>query len=506
MATRFVKASYQEVIDLHTESGHVTAIGVHTPTGNTPRKMFRGYFDQYKKYRYAGAKITFAPVAKLPADPLSVSYEAGEPTIDPRDLANPILVHGCHGDDMGTILNKLYGDNSAISDGFDGLDVSNTDAVPSGVTSPYYAAMERLYYKALTDRTWKKAGIQRGFTKGGLRPLLYTLATNHQILPSTLLEDGGAHVNNAGQIVVNGGVPTSNYGDAYSVDGGGYELENPVDPTRIQFFTPHLTRLGWLDTRNVITANGLGTTDENISSGGSAALDGVNELVQSGLVDQINYVELPKLFMLCILLPPAYKTEMYFRAIITHYFQFKDFRGISFMPEQTGVPSYFNANDDLFDAATFEDVDIPFDDNGGSTGGLPDDPDDPSEPVKVYTYSSSEEIAIGSTTGTLYSSLKDGDDSCSLRVTVSGNSTNLARIIVNPVPAFDQTNYYFCDAYMTVCILASNAIMGGTHPYYSYNATSHDMVQSGTVTIHESTPTDYFDTIKSGNFELQQRS
>lgn len=378
MATRFVKASYQEVIDLHTESGHVTAIGVHTPTGDTPRKMFRGYFDQYRKYRYAGAKITFAPVAKLPADPLSVSYEAGEPTIDPRDLANPILVHGCHGDDMGTILNKLYGDNSTISDGLDGLDVADTDAVPSGVTSPYYAAMERLYYKALTDRTWKKAGIQRGFSKSGLRPLLYTLATNHQIMPSALLQDGGSHVNNAGQIVVNGGVPTSNYGDASATDDG-YELENPVDPKQIQFFTPHLTRLGWLDTRNVITVNGLGTTDQNISSGGSAALTGANELVQSGLVSQVNYVELPKLFMLCILLPPAYKTEMYFRAIITHFFQFKDFRGISFMPEQTGVPSYFNANDDLFDADTFDDIDagdVPNDDSsggddsgGGSLGG-----------------------------------------------------------------------------------------------------------------------------------------
>lgn len=380
MATRFVKASYQEVIDLHTESGHVTAIGVHTPTGDTPRKMFRGYFDQYKKYRYAGARITFAPVAKLPADPLSVSYEAGEPTIDPRDLANPILVHGCHGDDMGTILNKLYGDNSSISDGLDGLDVSNTASVPSGVTSPYYAAMERLYYKALTDRTWKKAGIQRGFSKSGLRPLLYTLATNHQIMPTALLQDGGAHVNVSNQIVVNGGVPTSEYDDAEAVTGG-YELENPVDPTQIQFFTPHLTRLGWLDTRNVITVDGLGTTDQNISSGGSAALTGANELVQSGLVSQVNYVELPKLFMLCILLPPAYKTEMYFRAIITHFFQFKDFRGISFMPEQTGVPSYFNANDDLFDADTFDDIDagdVPNDDSsggddsgGGSLGGEP---------------------------------------------------------------------------------------------------------------------------------------
>lgn len=92
-------------------------------------------------------------------------------------------------------------------------------------------------------------------------------------------------------------------------------------------------------------------------------------------------------------------------------------------------------------------------------------------------------------------------------MSINGNTVNLTRLIVNPVPAFDQINYYFCDAYMTACVLASNATMGGTHPYYSYNATSHDMVQSAnSATILSSAPTDYFDTIKSGNFELEQRS
>ena len=42
------------------------------------------------------------PAATLPADPLQVSYEAGEPTIDPRDMLNPILHKPYHGEALKT--------------------------------------------------------------------------------------------------------------------------------------------------------------------------------------------------------------------------------------------------------------------------------------------------------------------------------------------------------------------------------------------------------------------
>lgn len=330
MASNFVRAAYREVVDLNTESNKVSAIGIHTPTGDTPRKMFPGFFQQYKKYKYKGCSIAFYPIAKLPADPLQVSYDAGEPGIDPRDLANPILVHGCHGDDMGTILNKLYGDNNGISDSADRLDMNAIDW-PYPDAGPWYQTMERLYYKALTDMTWKKASVQRGFRKSGLRPLVYSLATNHQIMPSSQYPNG-MELAITGSPAMNGALPTSEYeneDDEY--------IENGLNRSNVQFFTPRLTRLGWMDTRQVLTTTGqVDAPDiEGID------LTPLDVALNTSLVEQVNWAQLPRLYMLMVLLPPAYKTEMYFRAVVTHYFQFKGFRGISFMPEQTGVPSMY---------------------------------------------------------------------------------------------------------------------------------------------------------------------
>lgn len=348
MATKYVRASYQEVLDLNTEDSKVTAIGIHTPTGDTPRRMFKGYFDQYKKFRYVGASLKFVPLARLPADPSQVGYEAGD-LMDPRDLANPILVHGCHGDDLGGILNQLYTANSemdSITPVEQGL-VSGGSVI--GVTDPWYSVMERLYYKALTDRTWAKAGPQQGFFKGHLRPLIYTLATNHPMLPNSKdvdfetggIFDGFESGNN------NGVITTKVVNDA-------------------QFFTPRLTKLGWLDTRMPTTAVSTGQFATEGNDGEKAAVG-----ILDAMKNSINYTELPKLFMLCILLPPAYKQEMYFRAIITHHFAFKDFRGISFMPENTTVP-YYNATGDnsLQDPGTIPEVDLG-NSEGGSGGTVP---------------------------------------------------------------------------------------------------------------------------------------
>lgn len=355
---------------MHTESGHVTAVGIHTPTGSTPREMFRGFFDQFKRMKYLGASLTFVPVVTLPADPSQVSYEAGEPGIDPRDLVNPIMFHGCHGDDLGGILNKLYGDNDEISSSLDGIDY---DGFGGGTQTPLALTLHRLYYKALTDKTWKKAHPQKGFRKSGLRPLVYDLAVNRQIgygMEPFNAGDMNLGSNNVVQVI--GGDPTSNYPVQ--------QASNPTSSQGIQFMTPRLTSLGWIDTKNVLTSTVLLRTP-----GTGSVTEKMEAAIADGAVRQTNYAELPKLFMGVILLAPAYKTELYFRVIINHYFAFKDFRGVSFKPEVTGVPSYYDRNDDVFDInPTFPDLPSDFpgfgDDNGGDDNGGDDNGGD-STPV-----------------------------------------------------------------------------------------------------------------------------
>lgn len=106
MTTQYATASYQEIIDLHTETDKVSVIGIHTPVTQTPYDMLQPFFDAFQKYHYDGCNLVMVPAARLPADPSQVSYGAGEPPIDPRDLLNPILWHGCHGESLGSVLNQ----------------------------------------------------------------------------------------------------------------------------------------------------------------------------------------------------------------------------------------------------------------------------------------------------------------------------------------------------------------------------------------------------------------
>lgn len=102
-------------------------------------------------------------------------------------MLNPILFHGCHGNDLGNILNRIY--SAGAVEGSDLSQLLHTDSSslwsmvndPDGDNFAPLTVLESLYYRALTDRTWQKANIQRGFRKSGLHPRIYSLATNMQL-------------------------------------------------------------------------------------------------------------------------------------------------------------------------------------------------------------------------------------------------------------------------------------------------------------------------------------
>lgn len=336
MTTKGASFSYEEVIDLHTESDRVTVIGIHTPTGDTPRRMAPGLFSQFKKYRYLGCSVMMVPAATLPVDPLGVSYEAGEvPQIDPRDMLNPILFHGCHGNDLGNILNRIYSANAVEgsdlsqilgSDSATFWSMFNSEEEGGIIPSPGLSLLESLYYRALTDRTWQKANIQRGFKKRGLHPRVYTLATNMQLMGEALYT--GRY-----------NAPAPFYGEDASDPylGDGFNVTDPAS-NPVRFFTPRTQRLGWLDTRTVVgydSKQSLGFVPDIIADAK------IENVIKEGTVE----TTLPRIYMGVILLPPAYKTEQYFRMIITHRFAFAGFRGISMSDLELRNPNYFNLND-----------------------------------------------------------------------------------------------------------------------------------------------------------------
>lgn len=348
MATNFATASYQEVVDLHTESKTVSVIGIHTPNTSTPVKMLGGFWKQFRKVRYLGCSLSLVPAARLPADPLQVSIGAGEPTIDPRDMLNPILFHGCHGDDMGAILDTLYsGESSGTSD----VVRKQSDSAVLDVFSENQVGndyVDALYYRALTDRTWAKAHPQVGFRKSGLRPLVHQIVANRPFsqfspddrsgnLGPAVINSKGVSVN-SGQIGIN---PTSNDGrisvyptpslpDTVEPEGPTFEINR--NTSGYAFATSGLRPLGWQDTQTSVM-----TSTAYVSQ----ALTGNAEQDAQKIADTWTKVvvpnTIPKFYMGMIMLPPAYKTEQYFRLAINHRFAFKGFRGISMIDDDVEV-------------------------------------------------------------------------------------------------------------------------------------------------------------------------
>ena len=346
MATNFATASYQEVVDLHTESKTVSVIGIHTPCTSTPVKMLGGFWKQFRKVRYLGCSLSLVPAARLPADPLQVSIAAGEPTIDPRDMLNPIQFHGCHGDDMGAILDTLYsGEVSGTSD----VVRKQSDSTVMDVFSENQVGndyVDSLYYRALTDRTWAKAHPQIGFRKSGLHPLVHQIVANRpfsQFSPDDRygslgpLVDGNKSVgqigtHTAGSSYENslGVLASPSLPDTVEPEGPTFEINK--DHSGYAFATSGLRPLGWQDTQ---------TSAMTSTAYVSQALTGNAEQDAQKIADTWTKVvvptTIPKFYMGMILLPPAYKTEQWFRLQINHRFAFKGFRGISMIDDDPEV-------------------------------------------------------------------------------------------------------------------------------------------------------------------------
>lgn len=320
MATNYASASYQEILDVNTVKGNVTIIGIHTPTGNTPVRRLSGFFSQFRKFRYKGCSVQVVPAATLPADPLQVGFEAGENTIDMRDMLNPILFHGTHGESLQIAWNNIFynhdrfngdgthGNGYIVGAGMDVDDVAFADVGNSLV--------ETQYYQAITDRTWRKFGIQSAFKLPFMSPRVWKAATVYPILGNGYADIGNM---NTGPNYAGGTIPLGSIFDSSNSYGLTQKVGSDGDVLDQHWMSSGTTPLGWLPT---VTFPNVGNT---ISTAPATVL--------------------PKIFMGVLVLPPSYLQELYFRVIVTHYYEFKGFTAslapASMMPDKIGT--YENA-------------------------------------------------------------------------------------------------------------------------------------------------------------------
>lgn len=328
-----VKASVMEIYDLQTKVGQGTVLKIHTPTGTNVKRHLFGHFLQYKQFKYLGAKLSLIPASTLPVDPTGLSYEAGDSTVDPRDMVNPILWRHYHGETMltDTLPGKeaaIYGNNQNGS--------SNADSyVGSAIDEFGYAQytnqsqVDYVYPNALMDTSFRKAGIQTGFTTF-VKPFVYNVVNAKQMLPfatgaSTAVRFSGTSPNGDGQVpAIRGGTwgeLDGTYESKY-IEPRPSNIQESVDFNAEfvpQLFTNKLTPLGWMDTVQRTHANFDGGNNSGILPDSIASATCFTGSPNVGPY-------LPKIPMLYVLMPPAYKTEFYFRLIVKHYFAFKGFR------------------------------------------------------------------------------------------------------------------------------------------------------------------------------------
>lgn len=290
MTTNYAKAKYQEIYDVNTVADSVSVIGIHTPVGNKPREMLAGFFTQFRKYKYAGCSVVATPAARLPLDVMNIALESGQNGASPKDVFNPILVRGCHGDNLNAALNSIYKGSFQNEGSTLGKDDFGNSVVPSGSLT-----WEQMYYRMLQDPSFKKFSLSSGIKISGLHPMIYNVASNHQILPNqyqggvgalTPDDDGALNIDSTTM----GAVAT------------GAAAPNDAKKIYPQLMTNRLQSLGWMDTKQVLNSQ-------------------YGEVGTNGPV----YTALPKIFMAAIVMPPAYRVSTAMRFVVTHFFEFKEF-------------------------------------------------------------------------------------------------------------------------------------------------------------------------------------
>lgn len=363
MTTQQVFAKYTELYDMSTEIGENVHYKIHTPTGISHVKKLAGFYKQFKEYKYLGASVALVPITTLPKDLLGVGYEAGEGTVDPRDLINPILHKGYKGE---SLITDYLSERTLWSENEDATDADNQGnsqtRMPrmtesggasyqkiNGVdeyTEHLRDTIRAMYYTSLTNPEWRKAHPREGFYEE-LFPVVRTLAAtgpisgnaitqNTTVIPRQNPAESGGDTN---ELVIDRDITkapftrmdasknnstSTNIGDVSYTNTGqlmsttetgvaeavrGYHPVNMVD-----VFTHEFERLGWMET------SGKGT---NIGQGTVGSYNGNSE----ALTD-LDINRMPKVYMYLIQTPPAYKVKQYYRMSITHSFAFRKFRQV----------------------------------------------------------------------------------------------------------------------------------------------------------------------------------
>nr|WDW25868.1 MAG: capsid protein [Canine associated porprismacovirus] len=259
--TRIVKMRFQSFMDISTSSTSMQIITV-SAGGSEIIKRLGPQFQAYKYYKIGSVSVKLVPASTLPVDPTGLSYEAGDPGVDPRDQLTPGLMRITNGED-------IFENISGLSD----------------------AEQHGIYNNMLLDPRWFKWMLQSG-VKRYASPRFWQIGQLHQDKwPGATVNY--PFLNLAGDALV-GTAHTSGVMQNGSDD---VAPNSAVGSSHLGFFqTGHSGRLGWLPT------------------------DGLVNLPDAAYP---KIASPPEVEVMKIILPKAYKTRYYYRMFITETVYFK---------------------------------------------------------------------------------------------------------------------------------------------------------------------------------------
>lgn len=297
MVMNTVNATYTETYDLNTAIGELSMLAIHTPQANTLKRMFHGFFEQYKKYRINSCSLRLVCASQQALTPDLVGLEAGQ--VDPRDVLNPILFKACTGESINILLDQIYNNAQTLVGTRAGSMDQHVDTRDAAISA---------YYQMLADDTWRKEHPQRGLVVTGLKPMVHRVVTTQ---PFKWVGNGDANGNGYPRINGSSGGDSPVYGFGSPSGGNTNATALSVNPS---FFVSNgLTDMPWLDTA-ILRSGTVGTADDETSITPS----------QVPMVRTINHV--PRVYCGCIVLPPAILQRLFFRMQISWSVSFRDWR------------------------------------------------------------------------------------------------------------------------------------------------------------------------------------
>lgn len=305
MVNQIINATYTETYDLNTAIGELSMLAVHTPQAPSLKRMFHGFFENYKKYRINGCHIRMVCASQQALTPDLVGLSEGQ--VDPRDILNPILFKACTGESINILLDQIY--NAADPE------LVGTDKGSLAHHATTRSSAQTAYYQMLSDDTWRKEHPQRGLEVTGLRPMVHKVVTTQPFKWSGragAYSSGDGYLGELGLPKVRGSSDNEGtIGASNSVGFGspsGSFVSDVTNPT--VFVSNGLTDMPWLET--AVVRNITVLDDE-----GGDPID-----VKSKLM--IN--DVPRVYMGCIILPPAILQRLFFRMQISWSVSFRDWR------------------------------------------------------------------------------------------------------------------------------------------------------------------------------------